>query len=151
MNHDDLVGEVERRFAGSTAPLAAEYPGERGVRQPVHTVYVPADRYDTGTVEAWGAEARAVLEQHGGSAAELAEALDLPAELADEVYERVRAKLALEPIEDLRIDFEDGYGTRSDEEEDAAAIAAARALTRSVRAGATAEGASAAAPYHGSR
>ena len=92
-----------------------------------------------------------MLERVRRVAAELAEALELPPGLTDEVYERVRAKLAREPIEDLRIDFEDGYGTRSDEEEDAAAVAAARALTRSVRAGASADGASAAAPYHGLR
>ena len=35
------------------------------------------------------------------------------------------AKLAREPVEDLRIDFEDGYGVRDDAEEDAAARAAA--------------------------
>ena len=33
----------------------------------------------------------------------------------------MRAKLADEPIEDLRIDFEDGYGARPDADEDAAA------------------------------
>ena len=151
MSLEDLIDELDRRLADADAALAADYPGDRGARQPVHTVYVPADKYDGNTVSAWGAEARAALEQYGGCAAELAEALELPPDLADEVYERVRAKLAREPIEDLRIDFEDGYGTRSDEEEDAAAVAAARALTQSMRAGATAEGAGAAAPYHGLR
>ena len=36
---------------GSPAPTRnwpRGYPGDRGVRQPVHTVYVPADRYDAG-------------------------------------------------------------------------------------------------------
>ncbi len=41
------------------------------------------------------------------------------------MYERVRAKLSREPVEDLRIDFEDGYGVRSDAEEDEAAARAA--------------------------
>jgi citrate lyase beta subunit len=151
MNLEDLVGELDRRLAGADAALAADYPGDRGVRQPVHTVYVPADKYDVNTIGTWGAEAIAVLGEYGGSAEALAEALELPSGPMVEVFERVGAKLALEPIEDLRIDFEDGYGTRSDEEEDAAAVAAARALTRSVRAGASADGASAAAPYHGLR
>ena len=35
------------------------------------------------------------------------------------VYERTRRKLETEPVEDLRIDFEDGYGFRPDAEEDA--------------------------------
>jgi hypothetical protein len=37
------------------------------------------------------------------------------------VYQRVLEKLGREPVEDFHIDFEDGYGVRSDDEEDAAA------------------------------
>jgi citrate lyase beta subunit len=141
---DALVDELDRRLADADAALAAFYPGDRGVRQPVHTVYVPADRYDAGTVREWAEEAKAALGRYGASAAELADALELPAGLAVEVYERVRAKLDREPIEDLRIDFEDGYGTRPDEQEDAAAVDAARSLAETVKAGA-------APPYHGLR
>ena len=47
------------------------------------------------------------------------------------VYQKVRAKLKSEPIEDLRIDFEDGYGFRPDEEEDADAERTARELAAS--------------------
>ncbi|TCN41884.1 HpcH/HpaI aldolase/citrate lyase family protein [Kribbella orskensis] len=141
---DALVDELDRRLADADAALAAYYPGDRGVRQPVHTVYVPADQYDAGTARGWAEEAKAALGRHGGSAAELADALELPAGLAVEVYERVRAKLDREPIEDLRIDFEDGYGTRPDEQEDAAAVDAARSLAETVKAGA-------APPYHGLR
>jgi citrate lyase beta subunit len=137
---DALADELDRRLAAADAVLTARYPGDRGVRQPVHTVYVPADQYDAGTVAAWAAEARAALEAHGGS--ETAEAFGSP--VAESVQERVVAKLEDEPIEDLRIDFEDGYGTRSDDEEDAAAISAARALAETVKAGT-------APPYHGLR
>jgi citrate lyase beta subunit len=48
----------------------------------------------------------------------------------------VREKLQREAIEDLRIDFEDGYGTRGDDEEDAAVDAAAVALLAAVDGGA---------------
>lgn len=44
------------------------------------------------------------------------------------VYHRTIQKLQNEPVEDFRIDFEDGYGFRTDAEEDADAIAAAREL-----------------------
>ncbi|MFI5691820.1 DUF6986 family protein [Kribbella sp. NPDC051586] len=125
---DDLLAELDRRLAAADAALAADYRGDRGVRQPIHTVYVPADRFDVRTVGDWGAQARAALDAYGGSAAELAKVLDLPDEFADDVYDRVRAKLEHEPIEDLRIDFEDGYGNRPDDEEDAAATAVAQAL-----------------------
>jgi len=44
------------------------------------------------------------------------------------VYDKIVRKLRTEPVEDFRIDFEDGYGNRPDEEEDAVAIAAAGEL-----------------------
>src|SRR5262249_43788923 len=48
---------------------------------------------------------------------------------------RVAEKLVREPIEDLRIDFEDGYGTRPDDVEDADVARAAKALAASQAAG----------------
>jgi len=45
--------------------------------------------------------------------------------LAHAIYGRVNEKLRREPVEDFRIDFEDGYGNRSDEEEDGHAESAA--------------------------
>jgi citrate lyase beta subunit len=141
---DRLVAELDARLVDSDAELARRYPCDRGVRQPVHTVYVPADRYDSSTVPDWGQQALAVLDEHGGGASAFAAALGLPAALADDVVERVRAKLASEPVEDLRIDFEDGYGNRPDADEDAAVRAAAQALAGSVAAGT-------AAPFHGIR
>ncbi|MDX6260925.1 MAG: hypothetical protein QOH84_2613 [Kribbellaceae bacterium] len=137
-----LFAELDRRLAEADADLTTLYPGDRGIRQPIHTVYVPADRFHAGTVGDWAAEARHALAEHGGPA--LAQALDLPADHFEEVYERVRAKLEREPIEDLRIDFEDGYGNRPDEQEDAAAVSAARALADLVKAGT-------APPYYGLR
>lgn len=49
------------------------------------------------------------------------------------VYDRVRDKLAHEPVEDFRIDFEDGFGNRSDAEEDEQAVRAAREVARGMR------------------
>lgn len=46
--------------------------------------------------------------------------------LACTVYERVRKKLEREPVEDFRIDFEDGYGNRPDAEEDGHVALAAK-------------------------
>ena len=50
--------------------------------------------------------------------------------LAFTVYNRVVKKLSTEPIEDNRIDFEDGYGNRPDDEEDSHAFAAADEVAR---------------------
>ena len=60
---------------------------------------------------------------------------NLPAWLAHTVYRRVREKLQREPIEDFRIDFEDGYGNRTDAEEDDHASAAASELAEGANAG----------------
>ncbi|MBE0009979.1 MULTISPECIES: DUF6986 family protein [unclassified Arthrobacter] len=97
--------------------LSENYPGDDGTRQPVHTVYVPADRFTETLVADWGAEALAALGAQGGIEA-LCTAMGLPAPLIDQVSGRVTAKLHSEPIEDLRLDFEDGYGLRPDAEED---------------------------------
>lgn len=45
--------------------------------------------------------------------------------LAHTIYKRVSEKLRREPVEDFRVDFEDGYGNRPDEEEDGHAASAA--------------------------
>jgi citrate lyase beta subunit len=44
---------------------------------------------------------------------------------AHAIYNRMSEKLRREPVEDFRIDFEDGYGNRPDEEEDGHAASAA--------------------------
>ena len=51
-----------------------------------------------------------------------------PAWLSYTVYNKIIQKLQTEAVEDFRIDFEDGFGNRPDEEEDATAINAAGEL-----------------------
>ncbi len=58
-----------------------------------------------------------------------------PAWFAFSVYQRTMTKLKTEPIEDLRIDFEDGYGFRADDEEDADAIRSADELAKAFKSG----------------
>ncbi|WP_410624281.1 DUF6986 family protein [Amycolatopsis sp. cmx-8-4] len=113
----DVYDAADARLAEADARVAALYPGERPGRQPVHTVYVPASQYRTRLVADWGKQAMRVFVEHE-------DLLGLDAD----VYERVRAKLLTEPIEDLRIDFEDGFGRVPDDVEDAAARAAGQTL-----------------------
>lgn len=56
-----------------------------------------------------------------------------PGWLAYSVYNKIIQKLKTEPVEDFRIDFEDGFGNRPDEEEDATAVAAAKELATGMR------------------
>ncbi|MEU3497220.1 DUF6986 family protein [Kitasatospora cineracea] len=133
---DTALAAVEALLAPVDAELTRRYPGESGSRQPVHTVYVPADAFGADTVREWGAQALAAFDEHAGTPGRLAEALGVAddALLAD-VHARVRAKLEREPVEDLRIDFEDGYGPRPDAEEDAEAVRAARLVAAAVADG----------------
>ena len=109
----------------------------------MHTVYVPADRYDAGTVRDWGEQAGRAG-RHAPRLPSWRRPPDCPRRWRRGPRPGRWRKLAPEPIEDLRIDFEDGYGRRPDDEEDAAAVAAARALAASVATGT-------AAPFHGIR
>ncbi|MFE0104435.1 DUF6986 family protein [Streptomyces sp. NPDC059009] len=140
-----LAGAVSEGVSASLAPVDAKlerlYPGDPGTRQPVHTVYVPGDVFAADTIRSWGDKALAALDEHAPDAASFAAALGLSDELAQPVYDRVRAKLEREPIEDLRVDFEDGYKGK-DEDQDAAR--AARLITEAYKNGT-------AAPYMGIR
>ncbi|MFF2354567.1 DUF6986 family protein [Kitasatospora sp. NPDC058115] len=127
---------VDALLAPVDADLARRYPGDSGGRQPVHTVYVPADAFAADTVRTWGRRALEAFDAHAGTPAALARALGVPDDaLLAEVHRRVRAKLEREPVEDLRIDFEDGYGPRPGAEEDAAAVRAAELVAAGVADG----------------
>src|SRR3954451_17961732 len=99
-----LADTLDEELAAAAAALAEHYPGDRGVRQPVHTVYVPADRYTATTVTDWGRAALQALDAHGGTAEPLAGAAGMPVALTPVVFPLARRKLESEPVEDLRID-----------------------------------------------
>ena len=114
------------RAGRAQARFAKRYPGDSGARQPVHTVYGGAHLFSSDTAPKLGELALRSLERYAPNAQAFAEAIGIPSELAPKVYERVRAKLGREPVEDFRIDFEDGYGNRADDEEDGHAVAAGK-------------------------
>lgn len=122
-----LTSRLDGMLAEADAALVAHYPGDSASRQPVHTVYVPADRFEPGLAPAWGAAATAAVDEHAALFAEVAGSTGL--------VDRVLAKLAAEPIEDLRLDFEDGYGAPGDATEDADVLAAAAGLATAIAEG----------------
>jgi citrate lyase beta subunit len=109
----------------ANARIAALFPGDSPARQPVHTMYGGAHLFKADAAQKLGSLALKALQDHAPDPATFAHALDLDPRFADRIYMRVIDKLAQEPVEDFRIDFEDGFGTRSDEEEDRFARAAA--------------------------
>lgn len=129
-----FLDRIDAQLRETDHHLAQTYPGEDGRRQPVHTVYLSADRYAPSVPAQWGGSALTLVDEHGGMDALCAD-LGLAEDLTEQVAARVRSKLEREPIEDLRLDFEDGYGNRGNEAEDYDAVAAAGALAVAVSQG----------------
>ncbi len=123
------------RAARARARVLQTYPGDSGARQPVHTVYGGAHLFTSDTAPKLGELALRALDRYAPEPHVFAEAIGVRGDLAGKVYERVRDKLGREAVEDFRIDFEDGYGTRSDEEEDAHAAAAAEQVASGMENG----------------
>jgi len=140
-----------------------KYPGERSQRQPVHTVYGGANLFKFNSARVLGGRALEGFRTYApdflsfgkifrltgfdkideGSSPEKVrnqyetlsgdEKKKHPARLSYKVYHKVLKKLETEAIEDFRIDFEDGYGNRSNEEEDATAVDAAIEVAKGMR------------------
>jgi len=100
-------------------------------RQPIHVVYGGAQLFKAETPARLGTLALDLIRNYTPDASSFAQCLGLPpGELAQSVFDRTVAKLEREPVEDFRIDFEDGYGYRSDAEEDGHAVSTAKFLAR---------------------
>jgi citrate lyase beta subunit len=122
------------------AAVARAFPGEPGDRQPVHTVYGGAHLFRSDSAQKLGALALGALDEYAPDARTLADALQFNAPdgdptFADTIRARVVEKLRREPVEDFRIDFEDGYGNRPDDEEDGHASSAAGQVAAALEAG----------------
>lgn len=96
-------------------------------KQPVHTVAGGAHLFRRDTAAKLGRIAVGYLDRYAADAGALQRAFanHLSSGTAETVHGRLRAKLEREPVENFLIDFEDGFGSRSDAEEDEAAATAA--------------------------
>ncbi len=139
------------------------FPGDRPDRQPVHTVYGGANLFKADIAAKMSKGALASFNAYAPNFAALAKALKLPGyeiipdsdekikyiasslrkggemttnpalRILHNVYEKVKLKLETEALEDFRIDFEDGFGNRPDEEEDQTAVNAAKETAKGMR------------------
>jgi citrate lyase beta subunit len=132
---DEGWADLLERARAAEAEHRTGDPGEATGRQPLQTLYVPADRVTPTTSVGFGTEALRLLDAHAPDPEGFADAFGVDEAVAERARARVHAKLGREPVEDLRVDVEDGYGTRSDEEEDRHAGEAARAFRASREAG----------------
>ena len=123
------------RLEAAASRVATRYPGDGPERQPVHTVYGGAQIFSSQTSRRLGDLAAEFVESWIPTASDLAQVVGMDESLAEEVHPKMTQKLRDEPVEDFRIDFEDGYGHRSDEEEDGHARSAAEEVATGMENG----------------
>lgn len=118
------------RLKDTNDAFLRRFPGTHEVRQPVHTVYGGANLYKPGAASKLGALALKHMDVYAPDLEHFARnlGLDFADPIVAPVFQRVLRKLKQEPIEDHRVDFEDGYGTRTDKEEDGHVKTAASAM-----------------------
>jgi citrate lyase beta subunit len=131
----DELQKMSAPLEEALVPFMRRFPGSAGERQPVHTVYGGAHLFKSDTTRKLGEKAASVLGEHGVDPFTFARAINVEDSRAETVWQRVVEKLAREPVEDFRVDFEDGYGNRPDDEEDRRAEIVARELAKGMREG----------------
>ena len=108
----ESIAAIVQRLADANAAFARRYPGESPARQPIQTVYGGAQIFKADTAAKLGVVSLRALDEYAPDAASFARALGWPKAgaggLHKTIYARVREKLKHEPVEDFRIDFEDG-------------------------------------------
>lgn len=134
------------------------YSGALKTRQPIHTVYGGAHLFNSQVTQKLGINAKKIFLEYAPNPIFFAKRMqlhgyqelpknkqqvknliaDIPqnypaAWFAHKVWSRVLEKLEAEAIEDFRIDFEDGFGVRSDEEEDKVAEQAAKEVLKGIK------------------
>ena len=131
------LGPILTELGAANRELLARYPGESNRRQAVHVVYGGAHLFKADSAQKLGVVALKSLDEYAPTSEKLREALgtNWSDEFATTLYDRVVEKLQREPTEDFRLDFEDGYGNRPDEEEDGHAVTAAEEVAAGLAAG----------------
>jgi citrate lyase beta subunit len=127
--------DAEAAVREANLAFARRYPGESDAPQPVHTFIEGAQHFSADISARRGEQALRALGDYAPDAATLGKALGIANHPSlTTIDARVRTKLAREPIEDYRIDFEDGFGVRSEAEEDSHVAIVAAELSRGLKA-----------------
>ncbi len=128
---------VHAELRAANERFLARYPGESQARQPVHTVYGGGHLFKADSARRLGEVALRALEEYAPDAESFAAAFELDRKRINvaALLGRVREKLEQEPVEDFRLDYEDGYGNRLDAEEDGHAAQGAVEVAKGLAAG----------------
>ena len=116
-----MTSPDRRTLEAANEEYVRRHPGERPTRQPVQSFIEGAQHFRADTIPSIRASALGALERFAPNGETLARAMVFNGReraFADDVHRRVTRKLEMEPVEDYRIDFEDGFGTHPDAVED---------------------------------
>ena len=110
-----MIDELGRSLDASKRDRPMGSPSD-----PIHVVYGGADKFTSQISTKFGKTALTLLDSIAQNEKEFAEVFEGCGELTvpPGIFSAIVEKLSREPIEDFRIDFEDGFGFRSDAEED---------------------------------
>ena len=161
----DQTSEILSQLSVANKSFDSNYPGKSLQRQPVHTIYGGAHLFKAETAQKMGQLALNNLADFAPNFVVFAKALELkgaeslptksseietlvndseangvdPANsaawLAWRVYSQVFKKINREAVEDFRLDYEDGFGIRPDDEEDKVAEQGAKAVALGMQKG----------------
>ena len=153
---DEKTSGILKLLAGANRSFEENYPGKSLRRQPVQTFYEGAHLFKAESAKNIGQLANKSLTDFAPDFVSFANALGLKdveslpdnnveidallteiqnngidpknsaVWLAWRVYAQVKRKLEREAVEDLRLDYEDGFGIHPDEKEDAVAVQGAK-------------------------
>jgi citrate lyase beta subunit len=125
------IENILENLGKANAKLRQQYPGPSFEKQPIHTVYGGAHLFKSNTALKLSETALKHFLTYAPNVESLMDGLCLDPRKEKQVtlaYERTIQKLKNQGVEDLRIDFEDGFGLRSNEEEDRFAKQASQEL-----------------------
>lgn len=132
---EESLKRITDKLHRSLDEHALRFPGESGRRQPIHTVYGGAHLFRSDTAFRLGKNANRAFREYAPDPRGFGEIFSIDPDITNEVYNRVAKKLKAEAVEDFRIDFEDGYGVRPDEEEDEHAALTGVEVARGIELG----------------
>jgi citrate lyase beta subunit len=123
---EQLFGDLKK----ANVSFQQIYPGDRSDRQPVHTVYGGANLFRYNLAEKFALSAQNTFNTYAPNVEVFGEVFNLEPAFVANIYSKVNEKLKSEALEDFRIDFEDGFGNRSNAEEDETAVQAAQEVAK---------------------
>ena len=129
------VADAEAALRDANASFAHRYPGDGDGLQPVHTFIEGAQRFSFDVARRRAKDALYSLDTFAPTGEVFGRAMGMPDHpMLGTIMGRIREKLDREPIEDYRIDFEDGFGVKTDAEEDHEVASVALEISRGRRA-----------------